>query len=120
MRGEEYLKKKEQFSLVYNKGRLIKGKLLSIRIMPNGLEYSRYGFIVSKRVGTAVARNRIKRLLREIARQIPLKPGWDIVFFTNPKTAGTGYNDLKELTLNLLAKVQVVVNNYEKTCTGTN
>ena len=120
MRGEEYLTKKEQFSLVYTKGKLVRGKLFSIRIMPNRLDISRYGFIVSKRVGKAVVRNRIKRLLREISRQTPLKPGWDIVFFTSPKSAAAGYNELKELTLSLLSKAQLVVENYEKACPGAN
>ncbi len=120
MRGEEYLTKEKQFSLVYNEGRLIKGRLLSIRIMPNSLGISRYGFIVGKRVGNAVVRNRVKRLLREISRQIPIKPGWDIVFFTNPKSAAAGYNEIKELTLSLLSKAQLLVENYEKACPGTN
>jgi len=118
MRGEEYLTKEKQFSLVYNQGRLIQGWLLSIRLVPNSLEASRYGFIVGKRVGKAVVRNRVKRLLREILRQMQIKPGWDIVFFTNPKTADAGYNELKELTLSLLSKAQLLVENYEKPCPG--
>jgi len=42
----------------------------------------RIGFTCSKKVGNAVARNRAKRRLREIARAVlPLhgKPGWDYV-----------------------------------------
>jgi len=42
----------------------------------------RVGFTCSKKVGNAVARNRAKRRLREIARAVlPLegKPGWDYV-----------------------------------------
>jgi ribonuclease P protein component len=120
MRGEEYLKKKGQFSLVYNKGRFIKGRLLSIKLVPNGLDITRYGFIVGKRVGKAVTRNRIKRLLREISRQMPLKQGWDIVFFTSPKSADAGFNELRELTLSLLSRAQLLVENYEKTCPGAN
>ena len=44
----------------------------------------------------------------------------DIVFFTNPKSAAAGYNELKELTLSLLSKAQLLVENYEKACPGTN
>ena len=120
MRGEEYLTTKEQYNLVYREGKLIKGSLLSIRQIPNGLNFSRYGFIVSKRVGKAVVRNRIKRLLREIVRQAPLKPGWDVVFFTRPAVAGTSYNDLRNLILSLLSRAQLLMENYEKACPGTN
>ena len=45
-------------------------------------EVIRVGFTCSKKVGNAVARNRAKRRLREIARAVlPLegRPGWDYV-----------------------------------------
>jgi len=119
MRGEEYLTKERQFNLVYNEGRLLKDSLFSIRFIPNGQDIARYGFVVSKRVGKAIVRNRIKRLLREITRQMSLKPGWDLVFYTNPKSAKADYNKLKELTLRLLLRAQLLVENYEKVCPGT-
>jgi len=45
-------------------------------------EFSRFGFVAGKGVGTAVARNRAKRLLREAVRsQLPdIGAGWDLVF----------------------------------------
>ncbi len=52
----------------------------------NGLAHSRLGLSVSRRVGTAVARNRIKRLLREAFRlsQHSLPPGIDLVVVVRP------------------------------------
>lgn len=43
---------------------------------------SRFGFAAGKGVGTAVVRNRAKRLLREAVRtQLPdIEVGWDLVF----------------------------------------
>ncbi len=52
----------------------------------------RVGFTCSKKVGNAVARNRAKRRLREIARKlIPAKghPGWDYVLVGRPGVTGT-------------------------------
>ena len=48
---------------------------------PNGLPYSRLGLSVSKRVGKAVTRNRIKRRIRELFRtqKKSLPQGFDII-----------------------------------------
>lgn len=58
----------------------------------------RVGFTCSKKVGNAVARNRAKRRLREIARAILAhngKPGWDYVLIGRPGvTAERPYQDL--------------------------
>ncbi len=58
------------------------GFLLQARDRADGTTVIRVGFTCSKKVGNAVARNRAKRRLREIARAIlPTegKPGFDYV-----------------------------------------
>jgi ribonuclease P protein component len=121
MKREEYITKSEQYALVYSRGRSLGGgSLLVIKALPNSLSFSRYGFIVSKRVGKAVARNRVKRLLREIIRQTPIKPGWDIVFITRPKAARASFAELGDLISGLLSQAHLLMENYEKTCLSTN
>lgn len=59
----------------------------------------RVGFTCSKKVGNAVARNRAKRRLREVARLLIGKhgqPGWDYVLIGNrAHTAERGFADLQ-------------------------
>ncbi len=113
-----YIKKKAEYDLVYARGRLSRGNLLYIKTMPNGMDISRCGFIVSKRVGKAVVRNRVRRRLREIMRQAPIEPGWDMVIYTRPAVANASYNELRNLILSLLEKAQLLTERYENNCPG--
>ena len=104
MRGEQYLTKTAQYGLVYNKGSAWADKLLVIKTLPNGLSLSRYGLSVSRRVGKAVVRNRVKRLLREITRIMPLKPGWDIIFIARAQASGASFADFQHSVRRLLSR----------------
>ena len=114
MRGEKYLTKPQQYALVYRKGNSWVSDLLVMRALPNGLTLSRYGFSVSKRVGKAVIRNRVKRLLREILRVTALEPGWDIVFIARPAAAGADYASLKGTAGGLLSRAHLLVTGKER------
>ena len=66
---------------VYDDGQSWPHPLLVLVTRPNGLDFSRVGVTASRRVGTAVARNRAKRLLREAARHLypRFEAGWDVM-----------------------------------------
>lgn len=77
----ERLKNPRDFSLVYSQGRPRFGKYVVVSSLPTDLEVSRVGFAVSKKVGNAVTRNKLKRRLRAIMQEVEsdLKPGYDLV-----------------------------------------
>ena len=108
MRGEGYLTKPTQYALVYANGRSWVSSLVVMKTLPNGLALSRYGLSVSRRVGNAVTRNRVKRLFRQILRSKLLRPGWDIVFIARPLAANADYAALEKSTDDLLSRAHLL------------
>ena len=72
-----------------------RSRLLVLRMRPNGLGGIRYGFAISRRVGNAVVRNRIRRRLRPLVREIELPEGYDIVITPQPDCASVRIAELR-------------------------
>ncbi len=116
MKSERFLTRSEQFASVYKKGSSWADSLLVMKVLASGISFSRYGFSVSQRVGKAVVRNRVKRLLRGILREMPLEPGWDIVFLARPEAAQVDYAGFKKSVKGLLIRARLLAKDYEGAC----
>ena len=83
------LRKSGDFQLVRREGRSWAQPLLVLYARPNALDQTRVGLVVSKRVGGAVVRNRVRRRLREAARLrlAAVRPGWDVLFIARSPLA---------------------------------
>ena len=119
MRGEGRLTKLEQYALVYREGSSWVSGQLVMKALPNGLVLSRYGISVSKRVGKAVVRNRVKRLLREALRLAPVRAGWDVIFIARPVAATASYNSLEKSVSDLLSRAGLLAGENERACLKT-
>ncbi|MFU8796901.1 MAG: ribonuclease P protein component [Dehalococcoidia bacterium] len=111
MKEPRALHTRAQYTLVYKQGRTWVNSLAVMKAAPNGLCLSRYGFSVTRKVGKAVLRNRLKRLFREILRAQSLKPGWDIVFIVRPQAAGADYRQLNRSVTGLLTRANLLESN---------
>ena len=96
-----------QYARVYQRGRAWGDDLLVLKALPNGTGSNRYGFVVSKRVGNAVARNRVKRRLREIARLTPTHEGWDLVLIARKGAGEADYRRLEGAVKGLLRRARL-------------
>lgn len=103
------LKKREDFREVYQKGKFVSEKTISLKCAKNQLDFSRIGFSIESKVfKTAVERNRVKRILREIFRESleNIKPGFDIVVFRK-KPGKIDFSQTKEEIASLLRKANL-------------
>jgi len=103
MRTALTLRKSHEFTEVRNHGRRVNDSLLSLGVVESGEVTTRFGLVVSKRVGGAVTRNAVKRRLRECISSLEVAPGYNIVVSARPATAGASYymlrSSLKRLAL---------------------
>ena len=87
------LRRPEDFARLRREGTSHRHPLLVVSVAPNSLTHNRYGFITAKRLGNAVTRNRVRRLMREAVRHLHagLKPGYDVVIIARPHAVGKSY-----------------------------
>lgn len=86
--GRGRLTRSAEFERVYRQGRSSANRYLVLYTFPNpSVQEPRVGFSVSKRIGGAVQRNRVKRLLREAvsSTRAQLDGGFDIVVVARPE-----------------------------------
>lgn len=99
------------FRTLARQGRHVHEPALAIRVRPNQMPESRFGFVVSLRISKkATRRNRLKRQLREIVRlELPrIRPGYDVMVMVKPNALSLGYWQLKEQLITLLTKARLL------------
>ena len=78
--------------------------LLLLRYRGNGLERTRFGISTSRRLGSAVVRNRQRRRLRTILRGIASRVvgGWDVLLVLRPSSAAATQAELEPAVSGLM------------------
>jgi ribonuclease P protein component len=108
---EQRLRRGEDFERARRDGVSHSSSLLVLIVSPNGLDRNRFGVTAGRRLGSAVLRNRAKRLLREALREIDprLCPGHDIVVIArNRFRATTTLAEVREQLLQLARRAEIL------------
>ena len=76
----------------------------------NKLPANRVGITVSKKLGGAVVRNRVRRRLREVYRlnEAAFAPGWDIVVVARSRCVSASFQKLTDAYLSLAEKAGIL------------
>ena len=76
----------------------------------NNLEENRIGYTVSKKLGHAVVRNKVRRRLREIYRlhEEEFLSGRDLVVVARSRAVGVPYAKLEQAFLSLAGKLNLL------------
>ena len=108
MQRRQRLTGSKRFSQIHVEGSSAANRLLVIRYLANGSDCSRFGFLVSKRIGNAAVRNKVKRRLREAVRLNPVKAGWDALFIVRRGAGTANYQELKDAADNRFQRDDLV------------
>lgn len=69
------VRRRVEFQQVFERGTRLQSRYFTVLFLPNGRAASRLGIVASRKLGGAVARNRAKRLIREMFRKRPAGRG---------------------------------------------
>ncbi|MFD2368942.1 ribonuclease P protein component [Brevibacillus sp. GCM10020057] len=111
MHRSHRLKKNEQFQAVFQRGSSAANKQFVLyTARQEGQAAFRAGISVSKKIGNAVIRNRVKRLIREaVARLEPVIPtGVDLVIIARPGVELMSLEAIEQSLLHVMKRAKVI------------
>ena len=105
------IKKDSDFRRIYQKSKSFADRNLVIYYMNNNVGKSRIGISISKKVGKANVRNRIRRYIKESYRlniDSKIKRGYDIVFIARVNSSNSDYKAIEKSIKYITKKANVI------------
>ena len=111
------IKKDSDFRKVYQRGKSLADRNLVIYTMKNKSDKSRIGISISKKVGKAHERNRIRRCIKEAYRlniDDKVLGGYDLVFIARINAADKDYKELVRSLKYICKKANIIKKDGKK------
>jgi ribonuclease P protein component len=104
------LRESRAFQAVYSRGRSWGDRLLALHVLPAPDDEIRVGVSVSKKIGGAVERNRVRRRLREVVRRRlgGLKRGCRLVLVARSEARHARFDELEAAVERLLSRADLI------------
>jgi ribonuclease P protein component len=93
-RGER-VRRRAEFERAYSSGVRIHARFMTLFVVANGGPHTRLGVAATRKLGSAVERNRVKRLSREVFRRYKEADGLDIVIVPRREMLDAAFADLE-------------------------
>ena len=104
------IKANQDFALAIKKGKTFKTDSYLIHVADNSLNRVRVGISVSKKLGNAVTRNKIKRQIRAMCQMIDFdSTGKEVVVVVRKEFLEKSYQENKELLCLMLGNMNIGV-----------
>ena len=109
------LTRSEDFKRVRRDGKSYAHPLVVLIVQNNDQPHVRVGVTAGKSVGTAVTRNRTKRLLREAMRTLipDIASNLDLILIARPTLGSATLADTKRALQNLLQRAKILTPKHE-------
>ena len=103
------IKSNEDFAFTVKKGEILKHSPYLIHFIKNDLNVCRIGISVSKKVGNAVTRNRVKRQTRAMCDSLVQYTShtFDVVIIIKPEFLNGSFDDNKKVLNSLLSQIGI-------------
>lgn len=76
---QDRVRRRPEFERAYEQGLRLSGRFMTLFVAPNGGNRCRLGVAATRKLGSAVVRNRAKRLARELFRKQKPPAGLDVI-----------------------------------------
>ncbi|UJF26941.1 ribonuclease P protein component [Planococcus sp. 107-1] len=98
MNKQQRIKKNKEFQQIFKKGKSFANRQFIVYVLKSDQPEFRLGLSVSKKVGNAVTRNRIKRYIRQTFLELKddLKPNTDYVIIARQQAAEMDFHESKK------------------------
>jgi ribonuclease P protein component len=103
----ERIRRKSDFAGLHRDGSRLRGGYFTLVFLKNGLDHSRLAVVASRKVGSAVARNRVKRRFRELFRRNKglLREPLDLIVIARPESGEAAWPKLRDAYVSSVTRI---------------
>ena len=104
------VKQNGDFRRIYRRGRSAVAGGVVVYCLKNRAGGSRLGVTVSKKLGHAVVRNRVRRRIRELYRlnRDKMRSGWDVIIVGRSRSISGSFQKMTEAYLDCLRRLSLL------------